>query len=366
MKLFPLSLRKPFWLLVVAPVAASAFYFCAVASDVFLAESRFVVRSSEQPSAPSLGGLLKGIAPSVGSENAMVVRDYLLARESISDLDRLLALREHYRQGDAFQGFPAWFEDATLEQFYEYLPKMATFNVDPQSGVASLRVKAFTPGLALKVNETMLVMARERIKALNDQIRKDTLGIASAELALARQRQAKAEEAIYKFRKTEGVMDPERQAALELQAEQEIRGKAALAQARLQQAQTVAPLSPMVKALQAEIASLQAAVASSSGQVVGAKTSRAAGAERYTALAMEREVASRAVAAAEEALIRARIENERRHLYLEEISSPMQPDGPYEPRRVRGILAVALIAVLLWGIVSLLGLGSREHRRGAA
>jgi capsular polysaccharide transport system permease protein len=153
---------------------------------------------------------------------------------------------------------------------------------------------------------------------------------------------------------------------LELQAQQEVRGKLALAEARLKQVQTVAPQSPMVKALQAEIDSLQATVSNTSGQVVGAKTSRAAGAERYTALAMEREVASRALAAAEEALIRARIENERRHLYLEEISSPMQPDGPHEPRRFRSVLAVALIAVLLWCVVSLLGLGSREHRRGAA
>lgn len=366
MKISPVVLGKAFWLVVVVPVAASAAYFGLLASDVFLSESRFVVRSSEQPSAASLGGLLKGIAPSVGSENAMVVRDYLLARETIAGLDRQLGLRAHYRQGDALQAFPAWFEDATLEQFYEYLPKMATFNVDSQSGVASLRVKAFTPELALRVNDSMLAMARERIKTLNEQIRQDTLGIASAELAKARQRQAKSEEAIYKFRKTEGVIDPERQAALELQAEQEVRGKVASAEAKLKQAQSIAPLSPMVQALQAEIASLQMSAASSSGKVVGAKTSRAAEAERYTALAMEREVSSRAVAAAEEAVIHARIENERRHLYLEEISSPMRPDGPFEPRRVRGVLAVALIVMLLWGVISLLGLGSREHRRGAA
>lgn len=360
------GLPKPFWWLVVAPVLASVVYFGAVARDVFLSESRFVVRSSEQPSTPGLGGLLRGIAPSVGSENAMVVRDYLLARESISELDRQLGLREHYRQGDPLQAFPAWFEDATLEQFYEYLPKMATVSVDGQSGVASLRVKAFSPEVAQKMNEAMLMMARDRIKTLNEQIRKDTLGIAGAELTLARQRQAKAEEAIYKFRKNEGVMDPERQATLELQAGQEMRAKVAAAEARLQQAQSVAPLSPMVRALQAEITSLRASVASSSGQVVGAKTSRAAGAERYTALAMEREVSARAVAAAEDAVIRARIENERRHLYLEEISSPLQADGPFEPRRARGILAVVLISLLLWGVASLLGLGSQEHRRGNA
>lgn len=365
MKFLPFRLGRPFWLLVGVPILISTFYYVVVASDIFLSESRFVVRSSEQPSAPSLGGLLKGIAPAVGSENAMVVRDYLLARESISELDQKLGLREHYQKGDALQAFPPWFEDASLEHFYEYLPKMASLTVDPQSGVASLRVKAFNPELGLKLNETMLHMARERIRVLNEQIRKDTLGIASAELVQAHQRQTKAEEAIYKFRKAEGVMDPERQAALELQSEQEMRGKLASAEARLKQAQTIAPLSPMVRALQAEVTSLQAAVASSSGQVVGVKTSRAAGAERYTALAIERDVATRAVAAAEEALIRARIENERRHLYLEEISRPMQPDGPFEPRRVRGILSVALIAALLWGVVSLLGLGSKEHRRGA-
>lgn len=356
---------KSFFLFVVAPVVASAVYFGGTASDVFLTESRFVVRSSEQPTAPNLGGLLKGLSPSVGSENAMVVRDYLLARESIASIDKDLKLREHYKKGDMFQSFPAWFEDASLEQFYDYFPKMATFNVDSQSGVASLRVKAFSPDTAQQVSETMLEMARSRIKVLNEQIRKDTLGIASAELAQARQRLAKSEEAISKFRRTEGVIDPERQAALELQSEQEMRGRLVAAQAKLKQAQAVAPLSPMVKALQAEISSLQSAVASSSGQVVGSKTSRAAEAERYTALALEREVSSRAVGAAEEALIRARIENDRRHLYLEEISSPMRADGPFEPRRARGVLATALIGLLLWGVASLLGLGSREHRRGA-
>ena len=359
-------LRKPFWLLVVAPVAASMVYFGTIASDVFLSESRFVVRSSEQPNGPSLGGLLKGLSPSAGSENAMVARDYLLARETIAVIDKELKLRDHYQKGDAFQSFPSWFEQSSLEQFYEYFPKMATFNVDSQSGVASLRVKAFSAEVAQQVNSTMLEMARSRIKALNDQIRKDTLGIASAELAQARQRLAKSEESISKFRRTEGVIDPERQAAIELQSAQEMLGRLVAAQAKLKQAQAVAPLSPMVKVLQAEIGSLQSAVSSGSGQVVGDKTSRAAQTERYTALSLEREVSSRAVAAAEEAVIRARIESDRRHLYLEEISSPMRADGPFEPRRARGILSTAMICLLLWGVVSMLGLGSREHRRGAA
>lgn len=117
---------KSFFLFVVAPVVASAVYFGGTASDVFLTESRFVVRSSEQPTAPNLGGLLKGLSPSVGSENAMVVRDYLLARESIASIDKDLKLREHYKKGDMFQSFPAWFEDASLEQFYDYFPKMPT------------------------------------------------------------------------------------------------------------------------------------------------------------------------------------------------------------------------------------------------
>lgn len=163
---------KSFFLFVVAPVVASAVYFGGTASDVFLTESRFVVRSSEQPTAPNLGGLLKGLSPSVGSENAMVVRDYLLARESIASIDKDLKLREHYKKGDMFQSFPAWFEDASLEQFYDYFPKMATFNVDSQSGVASLRVKAFSPDTAQQVSETMLEMARSRIKVLKAQIPK--------------------------------------------------------------------------------------------------------------------------------------------------------------------------------------------------
>ncbi len=296
----------------------------------------------------------------------MVVRDYLLSRESISTIDEKLRLRDHYQKADPLQSFPALFENPTLEHFYDYLPKMVSVNVDGQSGVASLRVKAFTPEASQKLSETMLAMARERIKQLNEQIRKDTLGIATAELAQSRQRLVKAEMAISTFRRAEGVLDPERQAALELQGDQEMRGKLVAAQSRLKQAQAVAPQSPMVKALQAEISTLQAAVNATAGQIAGGKASRASEAERYTALALERDVAAKAVAAAEEALIRARIENERRHLYLEELSSPLLPDGPFEPRRARSILATALIGLLLWGVVALLGVGSREHRRGAA
>ena len=85
-------------------------------------------------------------------------------------------------------------------------------------------------------------------------------------------------------------------------------------------------------------------------------------AQAYESLAVERDISIKIVAAASEALVRARVELERKHLYLETVSAPTLPDDALYPKRLHGVLATFLIGLLLWGIVSLLVTGVREHR----
>ena len=97
------GLGMSFFLMVATPTVAGAAGLGAVPSHAYLSESRFVARSSGQTDAPRLGGPLKGIAPLAGTENAMVVRSFLLARESMSAFERTLGLRKHHgnqRKGD--------------------------------------------------------------------------------------------------------------------------------------------------------------------------------------------------------------------------------------------------------------------------
>lgn len=60
-------------------------------------------------------------------------------------------------------------------------------------------------------------------------------------------------------------------------------------------------------------------------------------------------------------LEQARNEAQRKQLYLERIVQPNKPDIAIEPQRIRAILTTLAVGVVVWGILSMLFAGIREH-----
>ncbi|MEI7825099.1 MAG: hypothetical protein WCI01_07355, partial [Chlorobiaceae bacterium] len=60
-------------------------------------------------------------------------------------------------------------------------------------------------------------------------------------------------------------------------------------------------------------------------------------------------------------LEQARNEAQRQQLYLERIVQPNTPDIAIEPQRLKAILTIFVVGLLVWGILSLLVAGVREH-----
>ena len=54
-------MNRLFLFTVALPTALAVLYFGVVASDVYISESRFVVRSPDRQAATGLGALLKGV-----------------------------------------------------------------------------------------------------------------------------------------------------------------------------------------------------------------------------------------------------------------------------------------------------------------
>ena len=348
---------------VAIPTAAAALYFGVLASDIYVSESRFIVRAPEQAqSMGGLGAIFKSFT-TVGSEDVMLVRDYLLSHEVAQQLDDKMALRKDFGNADVFNRFPTPWSRNSRESFYEYYDSRVKIEVDPQSSVGVLTVSGFAPARVNALNKALLDAAATRIGTLNAQIRADTLEVAQRELHRAEQRQKAAQSALAGFRVANGVVDPERQAALELQSEQELQLKLIAAKVRLDQISTIAPQSPQIPFVKTEIEALNAAASRIRSNVTGGgRQSRTKTAQAYESLAIERDIAVKIVAAASEALVRARVEAERKHLYLETMSAPTLPDDALFPKRLRGVLATFLIGLLLWGIVGMLVTGVREHQ----
>lgn len=357
-----LKQRQLFVAVVAIPVILAGIYYGVVVSDVYVSESRFVVRSAQKPDAGAgIGELFKGFA-ATGSENVLLVRDYLLSREAMSQLDRSLGLRGQYGHGDILARFPAIWQQATLEEFADYYRERVRLEVDANSSVGVLSVQAFNAAQAHALNKALVQIAQARIAGLNAKIRRDTQEVAERELQRARDRLVQADVTLAKFRQQRGLLDPERQAAVELQGAQEMNAKLTAAQARLNQARRLAPQSAHVTSLEAEVKTLREAASLLRASATGnSAQSRVSTAQDYQALQLERELASRNLAAAHDALLRARVDAERQHLYLETVSAPSHPDSALQPKRLRSFMAVLLLCLALYSVTSLLRLGAREH-----
>jgi hypothetical protein len=91
-----------FFLSVVVPTLIAALYFGFLASDVFVSESRFVVRTPNKQTTGGLSGILQGAGFSgIGRapEDVHTVGQYALSRDALSLLDGRLQLRTAW--GDA-------------------------------------------------------------------------------------------------------------------------------------------------------------------------------------------------------------------------------------------------------------------------
>ena len=85
------GLIKTHWLFllaVVVPTALAVLYYGLLASDVYVSESRFVVRSPDKPAATGLGVLLKSTAFSTAGDEIYAADDYIQSRDALRALNR--------------------------------------------------------------------------------------------------------------------------------------------------------------------------------------------------------------------------------------------------------------------------------------
>ena len=53
----------------------------------------------------------------------------------------------------------------------------------------------------------------------------------------------------------------------------------------------------------------------------------------------------------------------RKQAYVERIVQPNLPDYAIEPRRFRGIISTLLFCLVVWGVLTMLVAGVREHQQ---
>ncbi len=352
---------------VLVPTLLAALYYGVLASDIYVSESRFIVRSPQKQQTGGLGALLQGTGFSGfarAQDDVYTVHDYMLSRDALGLLDEKLDLRSAFSDDriDRLNRFPALDFDDSFEALHRYYQKRVVVNLDTLSSISTLTVTTFSADKARQMNELLLEAAEQLVNKLNERGRQDLIRFAAAEVAEAERKAKEAALALAVFRNQQAVVDPERQTTIHLQQISKLQDELILTKTQLAQLQAFTPDNPQLPALQVKARTLQAEINAEIAKVSGGRSSLTNKAAEFQRLALEREFADRQLAAALVSLEQARNEAQRKQLYLERIVQPNLPDVATEPRRLRSFLAVVALGLVLWGILSMLIAGVREHQ----
>lgn len=287
-----------FLITVVLPTVTAVAYFGFLASDVYVTESKFVIRSPQKMATSSLIDVFSKIGMSKSDEDAFAVREYILSRDAMKILNRDLRIKEAFSDSkidfiERFPGIRYW--DNSLEAFYRYYQKHIGVEVDSGSSIATLSVKAFTPEYALEINKKLVEMSEAFVNKLNERARQDLLKSAIDEVNIAKAKVEQTSLSLMQVRSQKTDLQPDKQV---------------MAQQRL---------------------------------------------------SLEKTFAEQQLANAMTALEQSRIEALRKQVYIERITQPVLPDYAVFPERAKGIVTTMVLSLVFWGILTLLIAGVKEH-----
>jgi capsular polysaccharide transport system permease protein len=356
--------RPIFLVTVVIPVALASLYFGFFASDVYISESKFLVRSPDKPATSGLGIILKSTGFANAGDEIYAARDYVLSRDALRALNSDNSFLKAYTAPfvSIFDRFNALGMGGDFEGLYKYYGKKVAVQQDSTSSIVKLTVRAYTPQDARRFNERLLEMAEATVNKLNERGRQDLIRFAEREVADAKEKSQAAALALSAYRNAAGVIDPEKQATVQLQMVSKLQDELIATRTQLREIRVYAPQNPQVGVLETRAAGIASEIDKQLGVVTGNSKSLSSRTATYQRLWLENQFSEKQLASAMASLEDARNEARRKQAYVERVVQPNLPDAALEPLRMRGVFSTLILGLAAWGIITMLLAGMLEHR----
>lgn len=348
---------------VLLPTLVVFLYLALFASDMYVAETKFAIRSqNQQQSLDMLSTFFRSGSSSLS--DSYILQNYIASSDMIAKVDAKLHIREHY----ADKAHDIWFRltgNPTQDELLRYWSWAVTPAFDPDTGIMSVQVKAFTPQMAQAICQAILNASEELVNAMNARARNDAISLAQIEVTRAEERIRAANEAMRRYRERTVILDPQAVASGLYGLVNQLEGEITKTTAELAEASTYMQAdSPRVVMLRNRLEvlqkQLQAEKARLASQMQGDRPLSALVSE-FQSLTLEEEFAQRQLTSAMASLETARVQAESKTLYVESFQKPIVPDESLYPRPIVFSLVFMLAAAVLLGLVSLIVAAIREH-----
>lgn len=348
--------RRLQMLLLLLPSILAIAYYGFLASDRYVAEAKFIIRTAARPvGASGFGSFLAMAGLGRAQDDVFSVHGFLTSRDAVQQLIERLPLRQYFGvpEADAFARFPSLVYGQTTEELHAYFKRMATTIYSSNTGLTTLRVQAFRPEHAKEIVDTLLTLSEQMVNRMNRRIQEDAVRVSQEEVRLHQDRLIAAQIAITRFRSDELVIDPAGSSLLVTQLISRLSDELAQVQTQQREVSANSPNSPNVQALRQRASAIERQIEIERMRIRDDKGGGLAmKLAQYERLVLEREFAKNMLEAGVRALEAARTEARRQQLYLERVVEPAVTDFPLEPERLRMILTVlggnVLMLLVLW------------------
>ena len=345
---------------VVAPTLLASLYYFLIAADLYASEARFVVRSPSHVQISGLAALLQGPGMGASQSDVWSVHDFILSRDALAALNKRMDLRAVFGrpEGDFFARYPNLLDRDNAEHFYRYYQRRVDVIFDTTTGLCTLTVKAFRPEDAQVLAQHVLNEAESLINRLNDRARQNAVQDAQAEVKLAEDSVAMAQQNMLSFRKREVLLDPGKSSGAMFETLSRMQADISSARTKLAELQ---PGSPLRADLESHVRALEQQARAQRERLAGGNGSMAPKISEYDQLLLRQDFGAKELTSAMASLEAARAEARRQQVYLDRVVDAGLPDKALYPRRLVSVLVVFISCFLLYSIGALLIAGVREH-----
>ena len=343
------------------PTFLAWFYFAFVATPSYATKSEFIVQQAD--SAASSGGLLGG-TPMAGSQDSIMVQDFLTSREALAKLNADHDYRGHFsaENVDAIQRLPV---DATNEAVFSHYTNNVTVGYDPTEGVLRMEVSALNPEMSRIFSEALIGYAEARVDSVTERKRADQMRGARESFDEAEAKMVAAQENVLALQELLGVIDPasETTSLMGQISNFEIQ----LAEKRLQLQQLLDNAEPnqaRVAGVEGDIGRLEDLISNLRLQLTtqtGSQGSLASMSARLRMAEVDLETRTLMMQESLQSMEAARIEAMRQVRFLSIGVAPIPPDEPTYPRVFENTLITLLILSAIYLMVSLTAAVLREQ-----
>ena len=357
--------KRAFITALVVPTVLAFVYFLVFASPMYVSHASFAIRSADASSSSGLdiASMFLRTSGSTGND-AYIINDYIQSLDLAQDIDRELELVKHYSDQDHDLISRLW-RNPTQDELVRYWRWAVIPQLNVDTGIISLEVKAYTPDMAQALTQAVLSRSEALVNAMNERAQNDAVALAREEVSRAEERVRKAQSAMREFRDAHNLIDPKMTAEGLQSLVSRLEAEAATLRTQISEAKSYMKAdAPVIKSLNQRLAAVEKQLSEEKLRVAGQGSVQGnlnALVADYEDLTIEAEFAQKQLVSAMTSLEQARIQQMAQSRYVVAYQQPTLPDESLYPKPFLFTLYVFAGMLLFLGIVSLIWASIREH-----